>query len=702
MPDISITDELGTPVESVKIDVTQPSSLVNYARAQLLHLIVVPDFLALQDQALAVAAPKPIQFQARLGNDFALGTTQPQITLSPKVQAVLSADSTHAGLEATGSLAVSGGGTAGELSFGIDAGSSVTIGFCKAFDGATPAPSLGGAVGQMVSGFVIAASVEDLKMLRAGDVCTVAGQGSLTVSGSFDIAAPVNPLASVKLPLNAGSVEVQDGLMAGVSASIKISGAYRIQASGLAGGAIGLRFEKERDVAVQADLTVSASASVSFGGTDLLSALLGAIGGSGGDPKMLDGLTDAEKETFNAALQDGVNHSLQASLDLALSTMAEDEAMFEYEIRPGALDGVSTGAVNRALHGDLTALTGLASAAGVTLRSTVLTRVRSKGVALKINLLGIVNLISVSKLISRCEILSDAASGSVTIKETAASERISAISDPYARQEALRKALFESVLVTTTYRASGAVAMPELSCANLHFVVNRNTDAAAVRRYLNWFAALNLIGKDEIAAVLSGYAGDKTSTCLLRTELDDAACENLFFASGALREEVYYREFGRAALRALLDPESDEIALARYRFLTEPATWAHAVKMGPSPELRQLIPMDRSNPRFDQVLADVRGDLYDIVWWAESMTQAGAALLKMRQFLKGRDPAGLKDDPEFQANRDALQKLMMSVVAKSKARFGEPWGMVTLFWSAGSPAGATGKLQAGGWSVVKP
>ncbi len=143
MPDISITDELGTPVESVKIDVTQPSSLVNYAHAQLLHLIVVPDFLALQDQALAVAAPKPIQFQARLGNDFALGTTQPQITLSPKVKAVLSADSTHAGLEATGSLAVSGGGTAGELSFGIDAGSSVTIGFCKAFDGVAPAPSLG-------------------------------------------------------------------------------------------------------------------------------------------------------------------------------------------------------------------------------------------------------------------------------------------------------------------------------------------------------------------------------------------------------------------------------------------------------------------------------------------------------------------------------------------------------------------------------
>jgi hypothetical protein len=41
-------------------------------------------------------------------------------------------------------------------------------------------------------------------------------------------------------------------------------------------------------------------------------------------------------------------------------------------------------------------------------------------------------------------------------------------------------------------------------------------------------------------------------------------------------------------------------------------------------------------------------------------------------------------------------------VAKSKARFGEPWGMVSLFWSAGSPAGAAGRLQAGAWHVARP
>ena len=702
MPDISITDDLGKPVETVKIDLSQPSSLVNYARSQVLHLIVAPDFVALEGKALAEAAPQPIQFQATLGNGFQLGTSAPQITLTPKVQAVLRADAAHAGLEVTGSFGVGAGGSAGDLTFGLDATSSVTIGFDKAFDSPAAEPTLGGAVGRMLSGFVIPASVADLGLLGAGDVATVSGQGSLKVTGGFDIAAPVNPLASVHLPLNAGIIDVKDGLMAGVSASVTLSGGYQIRASGLAGGAVGLRFQRLKGAALEADFTASASASVKFGGTDLLGGLLGAIGKSDTDPKLLAGLTSEETTTFNAVLKEGVDHSLQASLDLALAAAAEDEALFEYEIQPGALDDASTSAVNHALHSDLTPLTGMEKAAGVTPRSNVLTRMRSQGITLKVNLLGIVNLISLEKLVSKCEILSDAASGGVTIKETAQSEQIGAISDPYARQEALRKAIFESVLVTTTYRASGAVAMPGLDCANLHFVVNRDTNAATVRGYLNWFTALNLMAKGDVAAALAGYTGEKTSTCLLRTKLDDAACSNVFLAGGQTHDETYYREFGRQAMRALLHPESSAIERARYGFLDDPGTWAQAVRIGPNPELRQLIPLHPRDPDFERVLEEVSGDLYDIVWWAESMTKAGAALVEMRQFLKGRDPVGLKDDAEFQRRCAGVQKLMMSVVAKSKARFGEPWGMVSLFWSAGSPAGATGSLQAGNWSVARP
>src|ERR1022692_71777 len=165
MPDISLTDNLGTPVATVKIDPSQPSSLVSYAQTQLLHVVVAPNCLALQDKALPVAAPKPVQFQATLGNGFQLGTTPPAITLTPKAQATLRADAAHAGLEVTGTLGLGVSGSAGDLTFGLTAQSSVTLAFDKAF-ALTAAPTLGAAVGQMLSGFVIPASVADLALLH--------------------------------------------------------------------------------------------------------------------------------------------------------------------------------------------------------------------------------------------------------------------------------------------------------------------------------------------------------------------------------------------------------------------------------------------------------------------------------------------------------------------------------------------------------
>ena len=90
----------------------------------------------------------------------------------------------------------------------------------------------------------------------------------------------------------------------------------------------------------------------------------------------------------------------------------------------------------------------------------------------------------------------------------------------------------------------------------------------------------------------------------------------------------------------------------------------------------------------------VSGDLYDIAWWANGMQKAGQTLQRMRAYLAGRDPASLASDPAFTGHRNGLQKTMLGVVADSKLRFSEPWGMVCLFRAAGS-RGSSGKLTAG-------
>jgi hypothetical protein len=732
MPSFSLTDDLGKQVDNVKVDFTSASSLFKYLRSQLLHLIVVPDYLALRDKPLMEAAPQPIQFQVKVGNTFELGGLKPEIDITPEAQAVLRvnttedsnlfgddpfrtaatvpADTGYVGLSLSGALDLGVGTTTGDLTFGFEDKQKITIGFWKAFPLDAGGPGLGSATGRMISSFVIPGDVADLAQLQVHDICEVAGEGRLKVSGSFTVTLLANPLAAVNLPLNAGKLSIQDGAVAGVSASLALAGSYRIRLRRLSAGSIELSYLKDREVTLRTDLTASAGVSAKFGDTDLITTVLGAISKDTLDPNLLSGLTAGEIDTFTAAVKEGVDHSLRASLDLALSKTTDDEAVFQYEIQPELLDAAATVAVHRALEGDLSLLTALEAgmadggvlAPGVKLLNSVLSSMRAQAISLHVNLLGIVNLISLSKLIERCEILTEPASGDVTIKETVSSERISAITNPLNRQEALRKAMFDSVMVTTTYRAANAVSMTGMSSHNLHFAVNQNTNAQTLSDYLNWFVALDLMHSSEKPGIVSQFHSGGPSTCLMRTGMDDAACQALFFdPAGNLRAESEYIEIGRRALQALLDPDASDIDRLRYAFLDDANTWRQALDIGPAPGLGKLIGLPSTDARFNVVLADVTGDLYDIVWWASAMSRAGEELLKMRAFLAGRDPIALADDHAFAQRRDKLQNVMAIVVKQSKVRFHEPFGMVCLFRASGSRQ-VSGKLAAGKLTIDRP
>ena len=723
MPSFSLTDSLGNPVAISAVNWTSASSLYNYLKSELLHLAVAPDFIKLKDKALTDAAPTPASFKISVQQGFQLGHTTPEIDLTTAAKVALFVNASpgsgllddsfllpaivgdktgYVGVSFQGSLDLGVWGTSGELSFGIDNNRSITLEFVKAFETEQTQPTLGDATAAMFSNFAIPACVDDLKRLHSGDICCVSGEGSLQISGSVNVAMPVNPLASVNLPLGVGAISVKDGAMAGLSASLTLSGSYQIRVQKLSSGIVRLSYLRDRTSALTTDLATSAGVSVTRKSTDLLAKLLGAIGKGAVDQKLLDGLSPDEIDTFTSALKAGVDHSLQASLDLALSESADQQAAFQYDIQVGQLDAASTNAVNRALRGDLSLLTELEEKAssdgtlapGVKLLNSVFSTAKDRGFSFKVNLLGIVNLISSSDLISKCEFLFEPASGDLTIKETAASDRIGAITDPFRRQEALCKAIFDSVLVTTTYVVSKTVAMPSLSCEAVHFAANRNTSNQTIADYTNWFVALNLMKPAEQTAILSHGGNKGVSTCVVRAPLDDASSEALFFdGRGNLRDKTQYLEIGRQALKALLDPAESAIDQFRFNFLDNDATWRKAVEMGPSGQLRELIPLLSTDSRLAVVLNDVSGDLYDIVWWANSMQKAGQALHDMRAFLAGRDPGTLANNPDFTSRSNALQKLMLGVVSASKVRFHEPWGLVCLYRAAGSRR-SSGKIAA--------
>jgi hypothetical protein len=236
--------------------------------------------------------------------------------------------------------------------------------------------------------------------------------------------------------------------------------------------------------------------------------------------------------------------------------------------------------------------------------------------------------------------------------------------------------------------------MPALKCHNLHFAVNQNTNVQTISDYLNWFVALDLLSQTERQGIVTQFGGGGPSTCLMRTELDDPACESLFFdGNGELRPKSDYLEIGRRAMRALLQPANSEIDRFRYKFLDNDGTWQKALDIGPNPLLSELIPLASTDSRFDSVMADVRGDLYSIVWWATGLVKASKELKDMRAFLAGRNPVSLADDQDFAQRRDKLQRMMAGIVKDSNVRFHEPWGMVCLFWASGSRQ-SLGKLAA--------
>lgn len=723
MPDIQITDQLGTPVPGVKVDLSQPSSLVEYLKSELLHLAVLPDFLRIKDVPLGTAAgTTPLRFNAKVEHKVQLGNSKPEIDLTPEGEAemrfdaaaganLFDADSFHA--DATipagngyasvgfqGSMDPGLSGPEGSLALGFHAASAVSLEYWKAFPLGVGEPTIGAALGRTLSSFLIPADVSDLARLEENDIASVSGAGNLKLSGAVSVTMVPNPLASAALPLGVGTVAVKAGPAADISASVTLAGSYAVRARRMDADRIELSVQRKRGTAFETTVSASAGVQAGIGDTDLVGAVLGAI--STDDPtrdqKLLSDLSQPELKTLAAAIKSGLNHSLSVCVAAVLAAASDGEAAFQYEIQPAHLTAQTSLAVRQALRGDLTLLTemeagmqgGAVLGPGLKMLKSVLYETRRRGATLRFNLIGILNYLTVSESVRRSEFVTDEASGDVTIKETVTGNQINALVKPLDRSEALRKALFHAVLVTTTYRAGKAAALPELDCEQVHFAMAQKTDGQIASEYLRWFVALNLLLPADTAGILAQFTDGGPSTCVLRSRFSDANCTAMFLdCSGNPHPKEHYLEIGRQAMRALLDPEGQDIGHLRYEIVDD-GLWPRAREIGANENLGTLVGLGAGDGRVEYLI----GDVMDIIDWAEGMAEAAALVAAMLTFAGDADPATLLQNSEFQRKRDALQAAMAAMVKASKVRFAEPWGMASLFWAAGSPDTAFGKISS--------
>ena len=285
------------------------------------------------------------------------------------------------------------------------------------------------------------------------------------------------------------------------------------------------------------------------------------------------------------------------------------------------------------------------------MRNSVFKEMRERGSTLKINCSGF-NYASISELMRNSEVFTNEVTGDVTINEIVKSNRISAIVAPLDRQEALRKAIFNSVLMTTSYRAGKAVSTPTLACEQTHFALNQSTNAQVMDDYLSWFVSLNLLTEVEKAAILGTFVDSGGSTCIVRTSFTDAECRTTFFdAQDKLRGHNDYLEIGRMALRALVDPAHQSIDKLRYRILDDPL-WPKARDIGANGNLGPLVGLNTNDPRVQYLV----GDVFVVMNWADGMVAAGKAVLEMRRFVESAGSAFLAESNEFNESAKPFKK----------------------------------------------
>lgn len=599
----------------------------------------------------------------------------------------------YLGLGFTARASVTGEAAGGERTFGIDAEGA--IGF-RNFRRYGEGDGFGEALKETLSSFVIPAKVDDLGELPSGVVATAEGRGTLKLSVEAELLTVTNPLASLAIPADLGTLDVSAGGSVTVAASFELTGEYQVRALRPAGsdGKVQLGFYRKRGARFDVTATAAAGVGVQVGDFDLAEMLLGLLVGDP-DTSILDeaGLDDEHKARVEAAVKESIERSLELALTFELEESSSRAAAFLFEIDVASLNDAGRAAVDDAMGGDLTSL--LSSAAsplpGIVFQKNILTRIRSRKHALKLNVFGLYNAFSISELISKSNVLVSPETGELIITDTNSASRIRGKVFYLAREDKLRELVAEHLVITVVYRAVGGMLSSwELESSHSYFELHAATNWQTMKDNLDVAEALELLdagGREKKDLLAPEGREFGRSFFLAETGYDDAACRRVFLdEQGRARSEEWYEAAGRQALGSLLQPGDPNAK--RRKYLLDEDNWRLMKSEAGSFRSfrRRMTPHE---------LQRLEGDYFRIRWWAKSMGGVSRALAEMEKFLD-ETPEGPERAEGMKGRREDLTKLLGSAMKNNRARFGDPWGLVALDLASGRRCTARVRVTSNG------
>jgi len=580
------------------------------------------------------------------------------------------------------SAAASLGGSVDALQFGIETGANITIANYGNFDAGAGSPTLLEALRQSIAGFVIPADAADLAAIPERGLVSITGQWNLKFSGTVNLLAAANPLATLALPAGLPAIAVKAGESVQVGASYQVSGEYQLRVQKVGSSQVRLGWYRNRSTEIKVTASASAGLAAGIGDTDLFSAILKAISSDAHadrDELKRAGLSDTQTAGIQSAVQAAVQRKLELALSFEIGALKSDQAAFLYEVNTAALGDDGRQALPRALAGDLSALTlDGALPAGIRMVRSIFSNMKQRNNTLKINLLGIYNAISISKLALSGSTLFEPATGALVITDKATADRIRASEVNFgADTRKLRHVLAESFLITAMYRGSRlAVTAPALKSSHTFFEIHAATDGNQMRDNVQVGTALGLLAGAS-ALLPDGVDDFGRTTIYAETQYDDALTTTLFLtADGKPRPVEYYDRAGRNAIKLLVREDGDDAF--RRRPAIDDNLWRQMRTSG-QPQFALMFPAEQ--------VGAITADYSVIVWWAGAMRSAAERLAEMRAFFN-TNPQPSPDDRPFQQLRDKLAEELARVAANTKEDFGRPWGLLAMDLASGRQADA--------------
>ncbi len=584
-------------------------------------------------------------------------------------------------------LVVSFSEKASQGPFGFSAGSEINIGHHRLFS-VNDERGFIEILSEFLNGVSLPSEVEDIKTMPKDSVTTYAGLGALKLSGTVNLFSAVNPLATASsVPI--GVLKVSSAQLIGAGASFTCSGAYQIRLHRRDDRSVQLGLYRKQGTQFAVSAAVSAGISTQFGETDMIEKLLRAVSTDpNADAEQLKraGLDDGRVKAIGDAVAAGIQRSLELALHFEFGLLRTGEAAFQYRIDPEKLDVAAGAAITAALRGEWAQLIQDENPLprGIGLAKSILIDSRARKHTLKVNLLGIYNCISVSELLLKGVVLYDADTGELTISDTVSASRIRSSAINFGSNfEKLRSILAESFLITAIYRGSQfIVSPPELKSAHSYFEIHARTNRQTMKDNLDVAEALGLLSPGDAEDYLGNRFEFGRSLFLAETRYDDQTARALFLEKGRPRPQRDFERVGREALGLLIrqgDPNDYR------RVILQDRVWMKMKKAGQANFTAILPGLTR-----EQVLLVV-GDYTIIVWWAETMAKAAESLHQIDRLLaKSRGP----ESQAFKSARKELAKSLHDVAGRTKERFGEPWGLITMDLAANRRSAAEVRVIA--------